>query len=225
MKRNNTLEELSDGRVYEPRDLVEVSCNGCKGNASCCHGMGNSVILDPYDVYRITCGLNKSFEELLADRFELNMVDGVVLPNLRMGGEREACAFLHEKGKCSIHTIRPGVCRIFPLGRVYQDNDYKYFLQPQECKNQSKTLTKVEKWIDTPDLQENKKFILQWHYFLNEVEGFVREAQEEQIRKELIMYVLNQFYVKRYDENADFYHQFEARLQKAKELIKAKQQR
>ncbi|HEX3075682.1 MAG TPA: YkgJ family cysteine cluster protein, partial [Lachnospiraceae bacterium] len=104
MKRNCDLNEISDGNLYGPDDLVEVSCNGCKGNASCCHGMGGSIVLDPYDIYRLTTNLALSFEDLLRDRVELNVVDGVILPNLKMEGTSEACAFLKEDGRCSVHT-------------------------------------------------------------------------------------------------------------------------
>jgi hypothetical protein len=39
MKRNCSLEDISDGKLYGIEDLVEASCNGCKGAAVCCHGM------------------------------------------------------------------------------------------------------------------------------------------------------------------------------------------
>ena len=220
MKRNCSIEEISDGKVYELDDLVEVSCNGCKGKASCCHGMGSSIVLDPYDIYRITTGLGKTFEELLTDKLELNMVDGVVLPNLKLAGEMEACSFLAENGKCTIHAMRPGICRIFPLGRYYENHDYKYILQANECQNTSKTQSKVINWIDNDQPEENKQFLINWHYFLNDVESLVRIMKEEQQIKQLIMYVLNQFYVKCYDQEEAFYTQFSERLSKAAEIVK-----
>ncbi|MDQ9892155.1 YkgJ family cysteine cluster protein, partial [Acinetobacter baumannii] len=75
------------------------------------------IILDPLDIYRLTFGLQQKFEQLLADKLELNVVDGVILPNLKMAGENEQCSFLNDEGRCSIHSIRPGICRLFPLGR------------------------------------------------------------------------------------------------------------
>lgn len=219
MKRNCTLEEISDGKLYELEDLVEASCNGCKGKASCCHGMGNSIVLDPYDIYRITIGTKKTFEALLTQNLELNMVDGVILPNLKLSGETDACTFLQEDGKCSIHGIRPGICRIFPLGRYYENHDFKYILQIHECKNSSNTKTKVINWIDTPDADQNKKFLIKWHYFLGDVERIVKSTTKDQLIKQVVMYVLNQFYVKGYEADIDFYPQFEERMIKATEII------
>ena len=71
-------------------------------------------------------GKNENFDTLLANYLELNVVDGMVLPNLKMAGEEEACPFLKD-GRCSIHGYRPGICRLFPLGRIYEENGFKYF--------------------------------------------------------------------------------------------------
>lgn len=219
MKRNCSLDEISDGRLYEYDDLVQASCNGCKGNATCCHGMGKSIILDPFDIYRLTTGLNLSFETLLVDKIELNVVDGVILPNLKMTDAFDSCSFLNQEGRCSIHTSRPGICRIFPLGRFYDKYDFKYFLQVQECHNTAKTMVKVSKWIDTTDYMENKQFLIHWHYFLNDVEAIVKNAQDETLIKNLNMFVLSNFYIKPYEKTKNFYTQFHDRLSKAKEIV------
>jgi len=166
MKRNCSLDEISDGNLYNRDDLVKVSCNGCKGSATCCHGMGNSIVLDPFDIYRLTTNQNTTFNELLVDRIELNVVDGIILPNLKMTGDLEACAFLNKEGRCSIHAYRPGICRIFPLGRYYENHGFKYILQTNECRNTSETKMKVSKWIDTKDAVENEKFFSRLALFI-----------------------------------------------------------
>lgn len=219
MKRNCGLDEISDGKLYEPGDLVEASCNGCKGQAVCCHGMGNSIILDPFDIYQLTVKRHTGFESLLAGQIELNVVDGIILPNLKMSAEGESCVFLNPAGRCSVHAYRPGICRIFPLGRYYEKRDFKYFLQRNECPQNSRSLTKVAKWIDTADYERNKRFLITWHYFLNDVEEVIKSAQEDVLVKNLNMYLLNLFYVKSYDGSRDFYSQFEERLAGAKKIL------
>ena len=123
MRRQVSLEEISDGRLYGKNDMVRACTNGCRDCSSCCGGMGKSVILDPLDIYRLTVGLGTAFEELMKDKIELNVVDGVILPNLKMDSDSETCAFLDEAGRCSIHAQRPGICRLFPLGRYYLPED------------------------------------------------------------------------------------------------------
>lgn len=219
MERNISLEEISDGRRYGLNDMVKASCNDCKGCSACCEGMGNSIVLDPYDIYRLTTGLNSSIEELLRDKLELNVAGGLILPNLKMQGERECCAFLNEEGRCSVHAHRPGICRIFPLGRVYEDGTFDYILQVHECKKENRSKVKVSKWIDTPEQKKNEAFIITWHYFKKELQERIQSGLDEAIVKQLNMYVLHLFFLTPYEKDVDFYEQFEQRFAKAKELL------
>lgn len=218
MKRYVTLEEISDGRLYNLNDMVKADCHGCEGCSKCCRGMGNSIILDAYDVYRLTAYLQKSFEELLQTVLELNVVDGVILPNLRMAGEDECCSFLNEQGRCSVHEARPGICRIFPLGRYYEEEGFRYFLQTGECSG-SRSKIKVSKWIDTPQLRENQEFILVWHELLKQVEETVLSTEDDELRKKINMLFLNLFFIVPYTPEADFYEQFYSRHKQFREIL------
>jgi len=205
--------------MYNLNDMVKEDCNDCKGCSACCQGMGDSIQLDPLDIYNLTTGLGVSFEELLAGPIELNVVDGVILPNLNMKNERKACYFLNEEGRCSVHAFRPGICRLFPLGRFYENHDFKYFLQVHECKNSNKTKVKVKKWIDTPNLTENKKFVIEWHYFIDDVQNCIAELKSEELIKKIDLFILQHFFMERYSTEEDFYVQFHSRLEKAKKII------
>ena len=143
MERNIDLNEISDGRFYTANDMVRADCQGCEGCSVCCHGMGKSILLDPLDVHRICTYFRIPFEALLADHVELNVVDGMILPNLKMVGEDEHCIFLNQEGRCGIHKIRPGFCRLFPLGRLYEDRSFKYILQTKECVKTDRQKIKV----------------------------------------------------------------------------------
>lgn len=218
MKREVDINEISDGKLYDANDLVKADCNDCKGCCDCCKGMGESITLDPYDVYRLTTGLNVSFEILLADKVALDMYDGIILPHLNMNEPNEACAFLNEEGRCSIHSLRPGICRLFPLGRIYENGSFKYFLQVNECSNKNRTKVKVKKWIDTPDLKKNETFINEWHDFVNAVQDKINSDLDEEMIRKINLFILQHFYIEPYHKE-DFYKQFEVRLAKAKAII------
>ena len=60
--------------------------------------------------------------------------------------EQDRCAYLDADGRCRIHDVRPGICRLFPLGRVYDDKgDFSYFLQTGECAKKNLAKIKVKK--------------------------------------------------------------------------------
>ena len=219
MKRNVDLKEISDGRLYSSGDMVRADCRNCEGCSECCRGMGSSIILDPMDVWRLQKGIKKGFQALLEEgKIELNMADGMILPNLKMDAEREACPFLDGQGRCSIHDFRPGLCRLFPLGRYYEENGFRYFIQIHECRKQDRGKIKIKKWLGIPNLKAYENYILEWHGFLNQCEDALETLSEENVRI-LELYVLRRFYETAYmaaDENG-FYEEFSARMEEVKE--------
>ena len=231
MLRNVSLEEISDGRLYGLNDMAKLGCNDCSGCSSCCRGMGNTIVLDPYDVWRLTGGLGVSLQQLLAGHLELNVVDGIILPNLKLAGDSEQCTFLNEAGRCSIHPYRPGICRLFPLGRYYEEDGFRYILQVHECEKQNRSKVKIRKWMDTPDMERYDAYIADCHAFLSKLRAKLEketlagassdaadeEASSQDLAKSISMYVLQQFYLLLYDTSRDFYSQYEARMAAAKE--------
>ncbi|MGL5436261.1 MAG: YkgJ family cysteine cluster protein [Lachnospiraceae bacterium] len=218
MKRDVTLEEISDGRLYGLNDMVKADCNDCRDCSSCCRGMGSSITLDPMDISRLTGGLGVTFEQQLAEHIELNVVDGIILPNLKMAGEGEACSFLDEHGRCQIHAIRPGICRLFPLGRFYEGGSFRYFLQIHECKKENRTKIKVKKWIDTSDISEYEPYINAWHNLLNHIQEQIAARSDETFTRQASMYLIRQFYMKPYTDGS-FYQEFADRLNEAMTVI------
>lgn len=220
MERNIDLNEISDGRFYTANDMVRADCQGCEGCSVCCHGMGKSILLDPLDVHRICTYFRIPFEALLADHVELNVVDGMILPNLKMAGEDEHCIFLNQEGRCGIHKIRPGFCRLFPLGRLYEDRSFKYILQTKECVKTDRQKIKVRKWLDIPELDQYEKFANDWHYFLKDVAASLRkENASDGTIKQINIYVLKEFYMRGFSEEVSFYAQFEQRLKEVKAVL------
>ncbi len=212
MKREVNLSDISDGKLYSSNDMVRADCQGCNGCFACCCGMGSSVVLDPLDVDRLAKYLKLSSRQLLGGPVALGVVDGLVLPHLNMDGDGERCPFLGADGRCRVYIARPGICRIFPLGRFYENGSFRYFLQTHECPNNTRTKVKVRKWVDMPDLSRYETYISHWHYFLLALQERVRELEDIDKARQLSMELLTEFYLKEYDEGGDFYDQFSERL-------------
>lgn len=221
MKRNVNLNEISDGRLYSSGEMVKADCRDCRGCSDCCRGMGNSIILDPMDIWRFQTGIKKGFQTLFEDgNIELNVADGLILPNIKMAPGRDACTFLDDNGRCSVHGSRPGICRLFPLGRFYEGDSFRYFIQIHECSRKERGKIKIKKWIGIPDLKSYEEYILKWHSFLNKCEEGSEKLSEEQ-RRMLSLYVLRIFYESGYrakNEN-EFYEEFNAKLDTALQLF------
>lgn len=213
------LHQISDGRIYGINDMVRAACRDCEGCHACCEKMGASIVLDPLDLCRLTKATGKDFEGLLTDTIELHIAEGIILPSLKMAGEEECCVFLDEAGRCSIHALRPGLCRVFPLGRIYEERQIRYFLQTDACKKPGHSKVKVARWLDVQEMKKYEQFLLDWHGFRRTLEERLVN-EEEQNAKTVNMFLLNLFFAKPYTQEADFYEQFGARMEQAKQVLK-----
>lgn len=225
-------DNMAPDRLYTARDMAKIGCDDCKGCSYCCQEMGESVVLTPFDICELTQHLGRSFDELMEDKIELYMTDGMVLPNLKMSGEtkaygsKEVCGFLNEEGRCSIHAFRPGLCRLFPLGRNYEIKQmetedgikeikgFQYFIVKDSCPNLNGTKVKIEKWLGIPNLKKNEEFITEWHYFCKdfqeEMQKLLRAGEDDKVKK-INLSMLELFYRKPYEKGRSFYEQFEER--------------
>ena len=219
MIRQIDMNEISDGRLYRADDMVKAGGGGCEGCHACCTGMGNSIVLDPYDIYSMEKGLNTGFAKLLNNKIELNAVDGIILPNMKLSGSDERCGFLDSDGRCTIHGFRPGICRLFPLGRIFENGGHMFFTQVNECTKHTRTKVKVKNWLDIPDFSAYDRYTDDWHYFVKDVVEYVRNCGSEQTVSAVCTVLLKIFYFENYDTEADFYSQFYLRLNKVKQYM------
>lgn len=209
MIREIDIDEISDGKRYHANDMVKIECNDCRGCSECCKDMDDTIILDPYDIYMLFRATGLTFEELLAlGKISLRVVDGIIAPHILMQPDTKACAFLSDEGRCTIHDFRPGFCRLFPMGRIYEGDGFDYFLQVNECNYGTKNKIKLKKWLGISALNEYEKYILHYHNLLKSISvRFADEATDEVI-KSVNMLILNTLFKRPYDGEKDFYAQY-----------------
>ena len=206
MRSINILDEISDGKLYDIEDMVKADTCGCDGCSDCCHDVGDLVVLTPFDVYEIISYLGVDFDELLGDKIQLREDNKILLPYLKMQDNNKYCSFLNKEGRCMIHSKRPNICRMFPLGRVYKNDDFKYFLQIENCPKDNLEDVKVRDWLGIKNYYENKKFILEWHKFIKALTFRLKFMRYEKEIEEVNKIILDNFY--RIKIEGDFYNEF-----------------
>lgn len=230
MIRDRGIEEIYDGYFYAPEDLVPVGCSDCAGCSACCRNTGDSIILDPYDMYLLSKGTGKSFTDMIEREIEIRLVDGLILPNLMQHHEADAskgpeytddgdhCPFLSAAGRCTIHPYRPGMCRLYPMGRYYTEDGFKYILQKDECTDRKKTPVLLRDWLGIEDLPRYESYILNWHAFKKEAEKAL-DYLTEKSRDSVTRYILQIFFVHPYLTDQDFYPQYGARMEICRQAL------
>lgn len=216
MIRDVDINEISDGRRYRSGDMVKIGCAECTGCSECCRQVDDTIILDPYDIYELCRGLDTSFDVLLSKEpepaIELGHADGLLLPHLKLSKTKGACTFLSDEGRCSIHGFRPGFCRLYPLGRIYENGSFTYFLQINECPYPNKTKVKIKKWLGIDNLAAYEKYVLRWHDILAGAREDVSHLTDQSEQSKYIVSFLKKFYQTPYDTALPFYEQFDERV-------------
>lgn len=82
------------------------TCSAC---SRCC--FNKRIQINPYEAAMLAAGIGSDIDRLRRDHTEAG--DGIYLTRRKDG----ACTFLGSEG-CSVHSVRPLVCRLYPLGRV-----------------------------------------------------------------------------------------------------------
>ncbi|WP_054742855.1 YkgJ family cysteine cluster protein [Cellulosilyticum ruminicola] len=211
-----TLENISDGKLYDIEDMVNADTKGCNGCSACCHNVGDLVALTPFDAYEIKSYLDISFDELIGNKITLRENNKVLLPYLKMQGEENRCSFLDAQNRCAIHAHRPNICRLFPLGRVYENNNFKYFLQVGSCLKPTLSPVKVSEWIGIQHYEANKELILIWHQLIKALAFRLKFVFDEKERQDIQNKLINAFYRIEVQEGEDFYAAFARVLPEAK---------
>ncbi len=198
--------------LYSGNDMARLGCNECAGCSECCRGMGQSIVLDPYDIFQLQKVTGANFAQLIEEKVELHVEDGLILPALKMQSDSDACGFLNQSGRCSIHDYRPGLCRLFPLGRNYDEKGLRYFLLEDACQIQNRTKVKIKKWLGINALPQYEKFLVAWHDLRKDIQAQIMEQKSDAYMQNVNVKMLEIFYKRPYDTEENFYVQFEERM-------------
>lgn len=220
MEHKVNLDEISDGKRYTKNDLVKLGCDGCHGQASCCRFAEDTITLDPFDFYQLATGENLSFEQLYGQGLiALSPVQGLLLPHLNFRKETESCPFLASDGRCGIHANRPGLCRLFPLARYFEEDSLYYILQVHECPNPVTPKVKVKQWIGLPNMEQYEIFLKKWHTLVTKTQKKIATATDNQTINTVTTALLKIFFLTPYTTEKDFFTQFEDRSTQVNSIL------
>ena len=205
------IKEISDGRLYGSKDIVRADAGGCRDCSRCCEDMCDTISLDPYDIYSLCKGLGKDYDSLIKEEYIVISLHNLVsMPHINDRGS--GCGFLDEKNRCSVHKFRPGICRLFPLGRYYHDETVSYILQTYGCTKEERGEVRVCDWLEISDIDAYEEYILKWHDVVKKISDFMKEPAEPGVKPKIHESFLKHFYEQPYDFSKEFYPQIYDRI-------------
>lgn len=182
MIRDIDENQIRPEKLMSSSDMAKLGCNDCAGCSECCKGRAAAITLDEWDVSRLKEGLDMDFDTLLSrGLIDITMADGILLPALGKKADADECVFLGADERCTIHNYRPGICRMFPLARLYhEDGSFSYFLQEGECERGTGVKIKISKWLGVGNVTRYEQAVRRYHDSLTALRRACAEAQSRE---------------------------------------------
>lgn len=163
MRAVDNLDQFTDGQEYGIGDMVKADPRGCEGCHACCLGVGDFVTLSPHDVFMLLLETKLNFAQLTAAHIDIKTQGKLSLPYLKTQGKDQRCTLLNDQNRCSVHPSRPDICRLFPLARVYNRDDFHYTLQVEACVQPKLDKIKVKKHLEIDHYNTYKTLVWSWY--------------------------------------------------------------
>lgn len=219
-----TIEDFKafQSNMLKPTDTFQFDCKMC-GN--CCRHRGEPIILTGLDTFRISQALGVHPRQVIEEKTIGYIGDQSHVPVLTLKERLDGSCSLLRKGKCMVHSNKPIVCAIFPLGRIYNGITHKfaYFKQPHGCSmgnNNGKTWT-LQEWLDEFNISEFEEDSLAWNKMIMGVSQVTCRIDEKEIPEDMIAAVGSCFYLN-YDISQPYRDQVELNMRLLKEIFKRK---
>ncbi|MCL2054414.1 MAG: YkgJ family cysteine cluster protein [Oscillospiraceae bacterium] len=183
-------------------DCFTFGCNQC---GACCRNR-DDILLTPLDLYKIAKHFGKSTDEILVEyctvhEGEVSKLPCILIKSLEY---RKTCPFLGKTG-CEIHSAKPAVCALFPLGRMTntETKELAYFVQPINCGNKRQSQT-VQEWLGEFSMIEEEAFNILWHEKIIELVAIIKEIYAQNIFRDMLPNVLLSKIYLDYNPSLDF---------------------
>ncbi len=156
----------ADAAILSGSDLLQLSCGSGGCSANCCTKSA-PIVLNPYEIALICREAGMSYEDLI-DIVDTDRAKGFPLVMLPRD---PSCHFWTEKG-CRIYHARPLACRLYPLGRVFE-NGRSYIGRPELniCAGlASSPAGTVDDYLASQHVDLLVKMADQWIEFVSDIE-------------------------------------------------------
>ena len=227
------LESTLENYEKNPLGLDSTFKFRCTMCGKCCIHR-DDILLNPRDLFNIAKELDCTPVDVATKYCEGYIGQDSRLPIVRLKpqGKDERCPLL-KGARCSVHSAKPTVCALFPLGRLIKYDSSQpgvvtpdmigYVVQKVSCGDKRQEHT-VRDWLAKFNIPLEDAFFIKWQKFVVEAHFVVVEMEKklsESTFGKVINFILTLVYFN-YDMTKEFYPQFaanaDAMTQKLQEL-------
>lgn len=181
--------------IMQKMDLMKLGLDdtfhfGCRQCGKCCINR-EDILLNAKDMYNLCKALNLTAEQVVQQYCEVYIGHDSRMPIVRLKprGSIIRCPLLKDR-KCSVHSLKPTVCAMFPIGRCLElnqkevaDKDLRksqivFFHNQADC-GDKKEMHTVREWLAMFGIPiEDESFYI-WHQTIIGVSDFVHKVEDK----------------------------------------------
>lgn len=210
----------------------KFNCTMC---GKCCINR-DDILLNPKDLFNIAKALELQPIDVVEKYCDTYIGESSRFPIVRLKpqGNLRRCPLLKDK-KCMVHSSKPTVCAMFPIGRVISvEGDSKidlsspwdyskiqYIFDPPHCGDDSVTHT-VREWFTSFGIDIEDEFYIKWNMVLGNFSKICRKAEKNFKMPKTTEYLWNALFASlycTYDTQNDFMEQFENNVNQIRALM------
>ena len=188
------LDEILHNTLH-PNDTFEFSCKMC-GN--CCRKRDEPIMLTGLDVYRIAKATNLAPMEAIMKFCGMYIGADSHLPIIHLRERDDGSCTLLRKGRCMVHTMKPVVCAIHPLGRYFSGEDHKiHYFKTNPCpqSQEAPQTWTLDEWLDAFGIKELDHMSDVWNHAIMEVANVTCKIDKEKIPTFAYSEILKALYI------------------------------
>ena len=179
---NDPKQEMVENFNQYHIGLDDVFAFKCRGCGKCCKNR-DDILLNSRDVYNIATALKLTHQQVIEQYCDVYVGSNSRIPIVRLKpkGPNKMCPLL-SGSRCSVHSFKPTVCALFPLGRVFmaenameqmdertlekmsscKPNQIEYVITPFTCASLKRKQT-VRAWLEAFGILAEDEFFLKWN--------------------------------------------------------------
>lgn len=172
----------------------------CKKCGFCCNF---AIILYPFDIMNICRHLNIKTKEFL-EKYAVIVPDENKI--MRCVLKKAPKCLFNKDNLCTIYNARPVRCRLFPIGRYFEDNKVEYLLPRNRCIGfNSNKKQSVKEWVNDQDASQFDDMANEWSNFIIRLKNgnYPLEYPKFRIMFIKIFYDFDNDLIKNYKEKMD----------------------
>ena len=201
---------MHDIRPVSMRERVPFRCAKCGG---CCRNVRGSVMLEPYDAYRLTKHLHQEKPDITIE--EVLLQYGEMKPLSR---GYNVCLFLRDD-KFSIYAARPRTCRLYPFSVAPADDGTRllWFLCTERAEHFGRGSVTPREWQRKYLPREEASILLAEFEAVKELGKLFRRVPEQHLLRAAALTLLLSYYF--YDLEKPFLPQYISNVKELKRQL------